>query len=82
MSFLPRPLNMTDTYKVKHPEPSPELLAYLKIENAVAVSPTPRLTRLILTTKAGLWLRKTIECNALHKWSFGLIGRRCNHWKV
>ena len=78
--FLPRPLNALNTYKVKHPAPSPELLAYLKIENAVAQSPTPRITRWLLTHRAGLWFRKVLECNSLHKWSYGLIGRNCKHW--
>jgi hypothetical protein len=57
VSFLPRPLNMTNTYKVKHAEPSPELLAYLKIENEIALSLTPRWTRFLLTTRVGQWLK-------------------------
>ena len=81
-TFLPRPLNKCDSYKVTHAAPSPELLAYLKIENAVAQSPTPRLTRWILTSSTGQWFRKVLECNSLHKWSFGMIGRRCNHWRA
>jgi hypothetical protein len=51
------------------------------LENSIAVSPLPRLTKLILTTRVGNAIRNLITCKRLHGYWWKRSHREtCFYW--